>query len=322
MPLVFDDQDLEDTRRQNRRLAKLPRVRLRGIQRTLMQGLFGLIAPLITNAMRRKGVSVDNRTVSALGRTVDVQILRAPGPVNGLYLEIHGGGWTIGRAFTNGKENVAIAKSGVVVVAVDYRLAPTVPFATVLDDCETAARWALESGLKEFGVDGMVIGGDSAGGHLAAITALRLRGSPHFEKLKGAMLLYGCFDLGGTDMVRNAGKDTLLLHGPTLMKVMDTVTRGMSVEARRAPDISPFYADLHGMPPAIFIVGTGDPLLDDSKMMHAKWSQTTSAELVVVPEAAHGFNHFESRAGDKVNAYIRQWISARLAARLPMAAAS
>src|SRR6185436_5878819 len=135
----------------------------------------------------------------------------------GVYLEIHGGGWTIGRCYTNGEENVAIAKGcGVAVVAVDYRLAPTVPFATVLDDCETAARWLIDSGLKELGVDQFVIGGDSAGGHLAAVTTLRLRGAPGFEKLKGAVLVYGCFDLGGTDMVRTAGKDTLLLHGPTL----------------------------------------------------------------------------------------------------------
>jgi len=70
----------------------------------------------------------------------------------------------------------------------------------------------------------------------------------------------------------------------------DQFVPGRSPEERRDPDISPLYADLSGMPPARFVVGTEDPLLDDSLFMATRWRSAGSpAVLEVVAEAVHGF---------------------------------
>jgi acetyl esterase/lipase len=70
----------------------------------------------------------------------------------------------------------------------------------------------------------------------------------------------------------------------------------MDDEAKRDPDVSPLYADLRDMPPALFTVGTQDPLLDDSLFMHARWGASGArAKLRTWPEAIHGFNAFPLR---------------------------
>lgn len=107
-------------------------------------------------------------------------------------------------------------------------------------------------------------------------------------------------------------QETLVLHGPTLPRILSKVA-GDNVAARRLPAISPLNADLHGLPPALFIVGTRDPLQPDSEAMEEKWRREgNAAELVIVPEAAHGFNHFRNSTADKVNLYARAWLATRL----------
>jgi acetyl esterase/lipase len=109
-----------------------------------------------------------------------------------------------------------------------------------------------------------------------------------------------------------APRETLLLHAPSMDRLMDIVTGGISTAARRDPALSPLYADLSHLPPALFVVGTGDPLIDDSVLMHAKWNTANAnAELEIVPEAPHGFNRFASSTARKANAYTRAWIGAR-----------
>jgi acetyl esterase/lipase len=316
MTLLFDDRDLEATRRANRFLARMPRLKLHSaIQRNLVQGLIALSGRFGPDLASRRGVRAEDRTVAALGRTARVRVLVPPGPLRGLHVYIHGGGWTIGSARLDDAQNAELAiAAGVVVVSVEYRLIPAYRFTAGIDDCETAARWALETGLAEFGVGHMTIGGESAGGHLAAVTILRLRRDAGFafDRVAGAVLTYGCFDLGGTDMTLRAGPDTLVLHGPSLGRVLDGAT-GLDAQARRDPQLSPLYADLSGLPPALLIVGTRDPLQEDSERMYAKWAaQSGNAELVIVPEAAHGFNHQTNSTAEKANAYIRSWIAAHI----------
>lgn len=324
MPIPFTPEDLEVTRRQNKMLARMPRVTMYGLQRIVLQGLMNFVGKFATAALRKEGVAVENRTVSALGRAAAVQIIRPPGPIRGVHIDIHGGGWSTGRAYMDGELNAAIAKHAqVAVVSIDYRLVPEVPLADVMDDCETAARWVLDEGLQAFGVEEVTIGGESAGAHLAAVTLLRLRGTPQFDAVRGALLVYGCYDMSGTPSMHAAPRDTLLLHAPSMDKLMDIVTGGMSTEKRRDPALSPLYADLAGLPPALFIVGTADPLIDDSKLMYEKWDAANgNAELDIVPEAPHGFNRFDSSTARKTNAYTRAWLAARLRAGLkpPVAA--
>jgi acetyl esterase/lipase len=316
MPVEFDDADLTATRKANEFLARMPRLRLQSpLHRNLIQGLIALGNRFGPDLAARAGVATEERTVAALGRTARVRILRPPGPLHGVHVHIHGGGWTIGSARMDDAMNAALALGiHVAVVSVEYRLIPAFAFTDCIDDCETAARWVLDTAEENFGVAQMTIGGESAGGHLAAATILRLRDAgARFDRVKGAALTYGCYDLGGTEMRRRAGPETLVLHGPTMSRILDKA-RGIPGGNRRDPLVSPLYADLSGLPPALFVVGTRDPLQEDTDLMYAKWLRDSrDAELVVVPEAAHGFNHQANSTAAKTNAYISGWIGRQLA---------
>jgi len=316
MPIGFDAADLAATRKANARLARMPRLRLQSpIHRNLIQGLLAVANWAGPDVAAKAGVATEERTVTALGRTARVRILRPPGPLHGVHVHIHGGGWTIGNARMDDAMNAQLALGiHVAVVSVDYRLIPAHAFTDGIDDCETAARWVLDQGAETFGTDRVTIGGESAGGHLAAATILRLRDAAvRFDRVKGAALTYGCYDLGGTDMRRRAGPETLVLHGPTMSRILDKA-RGVMDQNRRDPRLSPLYADLTGLPPALFVVGTRDPLQEDTELMYAEWDrQSHNAELEIVPEAAHGFNKQVNSTAEKTNAFIRAWIGRRLA---------
>jgi acetyl esterase/lipase len=86
------------------------------------------------------------------------------------------------------------------------------------------------------------------------------------------------------------GDRNLVLSAPIMRWFYDHFLPGSDPEARRSPELSPLYADLAGLPPALFTVGTVDPLLDDSLFMHARWLQAGNrARLDVYPEGIHGF---------------------------------
>jgi acetyl esterase/lipase len=175
-------------------------------------------------------------------------------------------------------------------VSVDYRLAPEHPYPAGPDDCEAAAVWLVEHARDEYGSDRLLIAGESAGAHLAAVTLLRLRDkhdlAGHFL---GANLIFGAYDLSRTPSQRGVGvsPDTDIID-PTGV-VVDLYLPGMSPEERRDPDVSPLYADLSGMPPALFSVGTNDHLVDDTLFMASRWEVAgNDTELLVYPETPHG----------------------------------
>jgi acetyl esterase len=217
-----------------------------------------------------------------------------PGGPAGVFLHIHGGGWTIGE---NDMQDVRLARlaaeTGLLVASVAYRLAPEHPYPAGPDDCEAAARWLLEH-RAQLGVAPdapLAIGGDSAGGHLTAVTLLRLRDRHgHTGDFAAAVYQYGAFDLSMTPSQRRWGERNLVLSTPIIRWFADQFLPEHSLEQRRDPDISPLYADLTGLPPAIFTVGTADALLDDSLFMHARHRAAgIPCELRVWPEAPHGF---------------------------------
>jgi acetyl esterase/lipase len=111
-----------------------------------------------------------DRSIATEQGEITVRVVTVPEP-SGVYLHIHGGGWTLGRHSHQDRLLTAIADgANVAVVSVDYRLAPEHPFPAGPDDCEAAAVWLIEHALAEFGSDRLTIGGESAGGHLAALT--------------------------------------------------------------------------------------------------------------------------------------------------------
>jgi acetyl esterase/lipase len=215
----------------------------------------------------------------------------APEEPRGVYLHLHGGGWTIGAADIQDEWLHEIAQStGLAVASAEYRLAPEHPFPAGPDDCETAARWLVGGGYEQVGAPPLfAIGGESAGAHLAVLTLLRLRDAAPFV---AANLVFGAYDLSGTPS-RRRFTDALVLPDSVMHWFTDNFLPGLDAEQRRAPEISPLYADLRDLPPALFSVGTLDPLLDDSLFMAARWlAAGNEAELRIYEEAVHGFNAY------------------------------
>jgi acetyl esterase len=232
---------------------------------------------------------------------VRVRVLAPPEP-DGTYLHLHGGGWTIGAADLQDPLLWLLAEeANVAVASVEYRLAPEHPFPAGRDDCIVAARHLPGSGLPA----PYTIGGESAGAHLSVLTLLEV---DHFV---GANLVFGAYDLSGTPS-RRRYRDTLVLTDTNMEWFTQQLLPGLDAEARRAPEISPLYAGLDGVPPALFVVGTLDPLLDDSRFMAARWPN--DCELRVYDSAPHGFNVFPLEVARDANAAQARFLSRALAA--------
>jgi len=275
----FTRADIDEARRFNAKLARLPRLRMKtAIGRVALNFLLRVaeLYPLMRGGQTTATRSL--RTIDALGRRVKLRIFRPQGKIRGVVLDCHGGGWTIGNARMADDQNAELAATiGAAVVSVDYRLALANPLSALVDDCEAAAMWTIEHAAHEFGTSRLVVKGSSAGAHLAAATLLRLRdrGLP-IRRVAGAMLYFGLYDFAGTAMVRAAGPETLILDGPTVRTTLCELTPEMDDDERRDPAVSPLYADLSNLPPALFVVGTRDMLLEDSERMAARWRDATA----------------------------------------------
>lgn len=240
---------------------------------------------------------------------VRIRVLR-PDRADGVYLHIHGGGWTMGGADQNDERLWRLANDvGVAVVAVEYRLAPEHPFPAAADDCELIARWLVESAGSELGASRLLIGGESAGAHLSAVTLLRLRDAGLADSFDGANLAYGCYDLGMTPSQRAWGERVVVLSTPIIRWHADQLLPGLDREARRDPAISPLYADHTGLPPALLTVGTEDPMLDDSRLLAERWP---GAQLDVYEGGFHAFDLLPLRMAEVATQRQHAFLRARL----------
>ena len=235
------------------------------------------------------------------GNTIPLRVI-APDTARGVYLHIHGGGWVLGSADGQDPMLERIADTtGLAVVSVEYRLAPEHPYPAGSDDCESAAAWLVRHAKAEFGSDVLTIGGESAGAHLSAVTILRLRDRYGYTGLRGANLAYGAFDLSLTPSQRAFGDRPLVLRTIDIHQFANAFLP--TIADRRVPDISPLYADLKGLCPALFSVGTQDALLDDTLFMHARWiAAGNDAELAIYPGGMHGFTLLPNRLADEAAA--------------------
>ncbi|MGI8634716.1 MAG: alpha/beta hydrolase [Segetibacter sp.] len=236
-----------------------------------------------------------------------------PDIIRAVALDIHGGGWSGGMATFGDIPNDEMArKCKVAVVSVDYRLAPENPFPACINDCKAAAKWLVNNAMKEFGTDKLFISGGSAGAHLAAVTTLYIRDSLHaIDKVRGVNLVYGIFDLSGTPSSRMATDSTLMISKKVLDYVREQVFHGWSKEQLQNPQYSPLYADLKNLPPALFTIGTIDPLIDDTYFMEARWRLAGNKTfLAVYPESPHAFNSFPTKMAMAANEKMFQWMIA------------
>jgi acetyl esterase len=176
----------------------------------------------------------------------------------------HGGGFVICNLDTHDRACRMLANaSGSVVVSVDYRLAPEHKFPAAVEDAFAATRYVAEH-PSEFGVDPgrIVVGGDSAGGNLAAVVALmaRDRGGP---SLKFQLLIYPLTDFEDqSPSMRQYDQDHFLTR-----EAMTWFADSYVAPAdRRSPYASPHHAQDHSrLPPALIITAECDPLRDQGE---------------------------------------------------------
>jgi acetyl esterase/lipase len=250
---------------------------------------------------------VEDRVVSGSEADVSLRVY-IPEKVTGVYLHFHGGGFVLNRA---GYYDELLVNTGsdcnVAVVSVDYRKAPENPYPDGSNDCEAAALWLVKNCGSEFGTEKLIIGGESAGANLSVATLLRMRDRHDYHGFCGAVLTYGVYDLTLTPSARRWGERNLILT----TKLMEWFHEKYApAEMYSNPDLSPLYADLADLPPALFSVGTLDPLIDDSMFMHMRWQAAGNrSQLAVYPGGIHAFNAFPIELARKANARIGEFIN-------------
>jgi acetyl esterase len=204
-------------------------------------------------------------------------------------LYFFGGGWVLGTIDTaDGVARSLANSSGALVAVVGYRLAPEHPFPAAIDDCYAAVRWVAEH-AEEIGADParLAVGGDSAGGNLAAGVTLRARtGGP---ALAGQLLVYPNTDQLADDESMRASGDPFLFNRHSVAWYRQHYLAGPGDAA--SPLASPLRADsLAGLPPALVITAEYDPLRDQGEAYARRLaSEGVRAELSRYPGMAHGF---------------------------------
>jgi acetyl esterase len=178
---------------------------------------------------------------------------------SGTIVWFHGGGWCVGDldGFDRVARQIANA-SGHVCLSVDYRLAPEHPHPAALQDARAAVVWAGGAGARQLGTDPdrLVVGGDSAGGNLAAVAARH-----HAGTLRAQILVYPATDARMAGASYREHADFSALPAQTMGFCWKTYLADADGDD---PDVSPLRAtDLAGLPPALVVVAGHDVLRDD-----------------------------------------------------------
>jgi acetyl esterase/lipase len=253
------------------------------------------------------------RDIPGPAGALPIRILRPQhGRVKGLYVHFHGGGFCLGAASHHDDHLSSLADHAeVVTISVDYRLAPEHPYPAGPADAEAAAWWATTKGTTEFGVDKVVLGGESAGATLAAMAALRLRNRRGYDGLAGLNLSQGIYDFSMTPSLRRA-IDTLVINKDIVRQHLERFLGKLSSEEATHPNLSVLYADLKGMPPALFTIGTLDALLDDTLFLYMRWlAAGAEARLDIYPGGVHGFHATPTQLGVEARSRVEQFVAER-----------
>jgi len=208
---------------------------------------------------------------------VPVRVFTPPGTRVATIAYLHGGGFVFGSARLQDKrlEKLAVACRATV-VSVDYRLAPEFPYPAAPDDCEAVARELAAGGS-------LAIVGESAGANLAVVTMLRLRERADVAQVRAAALVSGVYDLALGAFAETGA-------GPLTREELEPVIEDYVGDALRSdPQLSPLNAELRDLPPLFLVVGSLDPLLQDSVGLARRWQNAgSSARLEVIEGAVHG----------------------------------
>ncbi|KRB64201.1 alpha/beta hydrolase [Noviherbaspirillum sp. Root189] len=216
----------------------------------------------------------------------------------------HGGGWVIGDLDTHDSLCRQLANaSKCAIVSVDYRLGPEHRFPAAVDDSIAATRWIHKEAPK-LGLDAsrLAVGGDSAGGNLAAVVAIALRDAGDVP-IAFQLLIYPA-----TDMRRGAPSHTT--NGQGYLLTSDTITyfhdhyiddATHDLDWRASPLLHP---DLTNLPPSIVLTAGYDPLRDEGLMYSQRLSESGNrATHICFERQIHGFITM-GRVIDEANAAV------------------
>ena len=234
--------------------------------------------------------TVENRMIPGPAGEIPVRIYTPEGTSSfPILVYFHGGGWTIGtldshdgvcRALTN--------QAQCIVVSVDYRLAPEHKFPAAVEDAYAATVWVAENAASISGdPERIAVGGDSAGGNLAAVVSQMARDKDG-PKLVYQLLVYPATDyfIPGTASIRENGEGYFLTYDSMVWFWNHYAT---SEEDSYNPLMAPLRAkDFHNLPPALVITAEYDPLRDEGEMYAAKLQE---AGVTVTSTRYNGMIH-------------------------------
>ena len=235
--------------------------------------------------------AVIERTVPGPAGAIPVRIFRPSANTDlPVLVYFHGGGWVQGDLDTHDNITRALCQYGdCVVVSVDYRLAPEHRFPAAFDDAYTATCW-VAANATELGIDPtrLAVGGDSAGGNLAAAVAQRGRDDSALA-IAFQLLIYPVTDLslGFPSMQEFADGYRLTRAAMACFIEHYLGPQGNRNDPRAAPLLAP---DLTGLPPALVLTAGCDPLRDEGKAYADKLAQAgVTVEYRCFDGMIHGF---------------------------------
>lgn len=205
---------------------------------------------------------------------------------SGVVLYLHGGGYTCGDLeYAKGFGSTLAAECGVRVFCAAYRLAPESPYPAAVDDAEESYRYLLSKGYTPGQI---CLCGESAGGGLIYALCLRL-------KSKGMTLPCGIIAISPWTDLTCSGESYAVNrdNDPSLTEELLNFYSGCytgGVTPKDAPEVSPLFGDLKGLPPSLIFVGGDEILLDDSRRMHERLLEAgCSSQMIIAPERWHAY---------------------------------
>jgi acetyl esterase len=221
-----------------------------------------------------------------------------------LLVFFHGGGFVLGDLDTHdGLCRLICRDAGVHVLSIDYRLAPEHKAPAAGEDCYAAYRWALEH-AAELGADParVAVGGDSAGGNLAAVVSLQAR-DDGVQLPALQLLIYPVTDFNSETRSKTLFADGFFLTKKDMDWFQANYLEGASI-GDDDPHVAPLLAeDLSGLPPALLLTGGFDPLRDEGDQYAAKLAAAgVTVDHRQYPSLVHGFANFFPLGGGSATA--------------------
>ncbi|KAF2493501.1 alpha/beta-hydrolase [Lophium mytilinum] len=234
------------------------------------------------------------------GRTIPLRVYKPDDgrPSRGIFLHFHGGGFVLGNHQCQDLTLKLYANScHLTAISAGYRHAPSVPYPGPIHDCIDAAEYLVDHAIADYGVPLLFMGGESAGGCAAVLSAFHLIRSRPAHKLAGLVLPFGWFDMSLSlpSIATSTTVPPRVINLAEMEKFRDAYLPGMGEGEMRGAKVSPLFADfsIGELPPALLLVGSEDPLVDDTLLMGVKWMAAGAEAVVRVwPGCPHGFTVF------------------------------